>query len=608
MRPVCRIPLISLTGLLALAPLASANAAEPASAQALNLPALFSPESHGPAPRWRYVQLPGMEFLSCANDGWTLEFIDRTWRLNQRLDEFVPPQLRFNQSTPTSFVLYGVTGKPADMQEIVRDMQHAPHGRESVDYPSFATATVRLLPNYRFWDQGEQAVMFLVKQDSDSSGRSFVSLPYVRYLLENRTPPLPRWFVDGMLALHQISSLETQPIYRPSADSELAGWQLGNARETAASNPIAYVSTLVRIPRYMFGIDSMRQAAKDPHWRPPLLPMAELFSAPPPKGDGAPGTDTRGANGAGERNQRYIRWWSQSALFIHWAFHRGEGAPRAAFWEFVERASTGPVTEAMFKEYFGLDFESADKALADYYPAAREQIQMNHHGSPEPPAVTLHDATPAEVGRLKGNLERLEIGYVKEKYPALAPRYLAQARQTLRQAYDQGSRDTGLLEVMGLCECDSGDDAAAQPLLEAAAKAGAVRPRVYYELARLKFQELRARDPAAKLDAAQTSDLLALLSSARSKSPPLSAGYELTALVWLQSAVTPGRADLAVLDEGVHFFPADLRLINFASVLFAASGFRDEALQLVRLGLQTAPSGPDRTRFLKLESVLTSHP
>jgi hypothetical protein len=177
----------------------------------------------------------------------------------------------------------------------------------------------------------------------------------------------------------------------------------------------------------------------------------------------------------------------------------------------------------------------------------------------------------------------------------------------MRRAYDQGSRDPGLLEVMGLCECDGGNDAAARPFLEDAAKAGAVRPRVYYELARIEFQELRAPRTAPKLDASQTSQLLALLSSARSKSPPLADVYELIASIWLQSGVTPGRADLAVLEEGVRLFPADLRLINFSSVLYAANGFRDDALHLLEIGLRAAPDGPDRTRFLKLQAVLSAH-
>ena len=614
MKTLWQLPVIFRTGLLALgvlAPVTPANAVEPSTpTQTLNLPALFSDESHGPAPRWRYAQLPGMEFLSCCSDDWTTEFIDRTWRLNQRLDEFLPAQLRLNLAVPTTFVLYGVAQKPVDLQEIVTEMQRRPHGQEGVDYATFADLTVQQLPNFRFREQDEQAMMFLTKLNLGGTGRMFLSLSYVRFLMENRTPPLPRWFVDGMIALYQISSLETAPIYTLSSDGDLPGWQASEAHETATTPKPAYFSVLVRVPVWMFGSNVRHRLAADPHWKPPFLPMAELLSTPPPpNGDGVPGTNTSGRAGAGERNERYILWWSQSALFIHWAFHRGESQSREAFWKFVERASVEPVTEAMVKEYFGMGYSDMDKTLSEYFPAAvNDLVRMNLHGSPEPPSAALRNATDAEVGRIKGNLERLEIGYVKDKFPALAPKYLAQARHTLRQAYDQGARESGLLEVMGLCECDGGDDAAARPFLKAAAQAGAVRPRVYYELARIKFHELRSRDASAKLNAQQTAELLELLFSTRSKSPPLSGVYELIASVWLQSTVTPARENLAVLDEGIRFFPADLRLINFACVLYAASGFRDDALQLVRLGLRTAPGGPDRTRFLKLESVLTSHP
>ena len=41
----------------------------------------------------------------------------------------------------------------------------------------------------------------------------------------------------------------------------------------------------------------------------------------------------------------------------------------------------------------------------------------------------------------------------------LTPKYLEQARRTLKRGYDRDERDPRLLAVLGLCEIDAGNDA-----------------------------------------------------------------------------------------------------------------------------------------------------
>jgi len=49
-----------------------------------------------------------------------------------------------------------------------------------------------------------------------------------------------------------------------------------------------------------------------------------------------------------------------------------------------------------------------------------------------------------------------------------------------------------LLAVMGLCECDAGNDSGARELLASAVQAQVIRPRAYYELTRIRYAEAMA--------------------------------------------------------------------------------------------------------------------
>jgi hypothetical protein len=576
----------------------------PSTSRVVMLPPIFVEESRVSAPEWRYAKLPQMEFLSCCDNVTTEQLIGRIHQLNQRLEVFLPAQFRVKLTVPVTYVFYGETQQPVDLKEMVAALPHplAPPGAPPVTAEAL---TVRYLPNFRFWEQDELAVFFVLKDDAVGAGNIYLSPAYIRHVMENRTPALPRWFIDGMMALYQDSSVEVDPIY--SGFSRSGGTMSYGPQLSGPKLPSG--SALVRLPRWMFGFPTTVLFNKDRHWKSNLQPLSDLFATPPPRGDGLPGADTNGIDQTVEANRRYIRWWSQSALFIHWALHRGEGDARAAFWKFVEQASVEPVTEKMFEQYFGLNYAETEQALIKYLPAAvQTAVQLDSHDSSEMPPVDLHIASNAEIGRIKGNLERLEIAYVRAKYPELTPKYLAQARHTLRQAYDHGARDPGLLESLGLCECDAGNDPAALPFLEAAVQAGAERPRVFYELARIKYQSLVAANSAAKFSSRQTSGLLELLFSARMQSPPLPQVYELIAGVWLQSTLSPTRDNLAVLDEGLRLYPENLRLIYFTAVLNASHGFSDQAVALINLGLKLAPEGPDRTRLLKLQSAMAAAP
>ena len=249
--------------------------------------------------------------------------------------------------------------------------------------------------------------------------------------------------------------------------------------------------------------------------------------------------------------------------------------------------------------------------LSDYLPSAvRSGFRLDVIDELKLPPIRPRKATETEVARLKGDWERLEIIGVKARHPELALRYVEQARRTLMRAYDLGERDPRLLAVIGLLFCDIGDDATARPHLEAAVADGVVRPRVYQELARIRFAEGRAA-PAGdqgRLSEMQVREVLVLLNQARKQAPPLAGVYLLTGAVWGQSAVAPTRDELAVLGEGVRLHPHDLKMIFNAAVLYAHHGFTEEATAFLEQGLREAGDTPMQRSFERLRAALLATP
>jgi hypothetical protein len=211
---------------------------------------------------------------------------------------------------------------------------------------------------------------------------------------------------------------------------------------------------------------------------------------------------------------------------------------------------------------------------------------------PEPPPVTLREATEAEIGRIKG--ETLILAGHK---PA--------ARLALIAPYIRGERDPALLASIGLIERLLNDDVKARKFLEAASAAKAVRPRAYLELARLRYAEAIAQ-PAAegKLDATQTASVLTPLFTARSQPPPMPEVYELIGQAWSSCALTPSAAHLAVLDEGVRLFPRNLSLIYTNAALKVKAGLVAEALSVITLGQRLSTDATMRTKFEALKASL----
>lgn len=539
----------------------------------------FMVEEAAKGPPWRYAQSGEFEILSRCNDATTRSLTETYHRLHRLLTLILPKSLQVHHAVPKTVIYYDEELRPAASQEIIRQMLRGANeavpppddiagigGRGVRGFaPSPQPRRYTFLPNMRLWDKDAMAIFAIVRAGEFDADNMYLTPDYVSYLVRNRTPTLPGWFIAGLLGLYP---------------------QVKFYRETLRLEPAVWISSA-----------ETSVLKDDPKKARALLPIAPFL-----RGDASANQQTK------EENLRV--WASQAELLVRWGVDPRAEARRAGFWKLVERSAGELPTENLVVECLGLDFAGLTAELAAFLPTAvRKEVTLRHSTPTTPPPLALRNATDGEIARIKGDWERLEIEYVRRRYPDLAEKYVEQARRTLHRAYDRDHRDPRLLAILGLCEVDAGNDAGAREFLEAAARLEVVRPRAWYELARLRMRE-RVAAPAVdgKLSATQAAEVLTPLFTARKQAPPIPEVYELIADVWSVCVITPTAGHLAVLAEGVGLFPRRTSLVLRAASLYAAHGPATEAAAFIALGQRIAENDEDRARFAELQSRLPSAP
>lgn len=536
----------------------------------------FIVEEATKGPPWRYAEAMGYEVLSRCSDGVTRRVVEAHYNLHQLLAEILPPSLQVTMTVPRTLILYDEELQPAASQEVIARMLRPEPGFVSDEPAAFPGGRgmrvsvapprrVNFLPNLRLWDRDGMAVFMIVRQDDINAERLSLTHDYVSFLVKTRMPTLQPWFISGFLTLHR--------------ELEQGGGRLALDAMEWISEPLT------------------QALKKDAKSAVPPRPLAEFFSnrfAPRPP-DAA--------------YEPIKLWQAQALLFVRWGLDPAGGERRAAFFRFVERSAVEGSTEAVFQDCFGFDFAAAGAALETYLATAvRRSIAFKPEKFAKLPPMALRNASDGQIGRIKGDWERLEVPYVKAISADLAQKYVEQARRTLKRAYDRGERDPQLLAVMGLCEADAGNDARAREYLEAAAAIGEMRPRANHELARLRLAEFRQAPEGTdgRISAGQAAEVLKPLFAARGAKPPLPEVYELIAETWACTAARPTRGHLAVLDEGVRLFPRRTALVLRSAELYLGQGFTAEATAMLDVGTLIADDDTARARIATLREKLAT--
>jgi hypothetical protein len=581
----------SLIG-LALVTVLTAAGPEPKTADPIiELPKFVVTDSRElpPPESWRYTRLPGFEVLSNASDRATQQLLKDFEMFRQALNVVWPMPQAMN--TPVLLILCGRGGKFESFVPAKTDAG-----------PAVARASVYLKGRERsaIVIDVESTVINLASPDFDdpASGVDSTQLSiehnkqlyreYVHYLLSRSQPRLPAWFEEGMAQI--VMAMQFNPKWIEFGRIHDANTVSAVAGMTASVNAMAAAQQETSDDGLGTSVEAMASApAEDRDFNAALMhralmPMAKLLAVGH--------DDPIAVNPLGNNV-----WAKQCYAFVHMGLFGERGQWRKPFSEFLVRSTREPVTEAMFKDCFKMSFRDMGIQLRGYVEYTNYESQIyraKDKGSfLEAAAVELRDATPAEVGRIKGQAMLLAGNTAGARTEFIAP-------------YIRGDRDPQLLTALGLSEHQAGKDDRARKFLDAAVAGKSSDPDAYLQLAKFRFADAEAAPAAAggRFSTEQLSAITSLLLTARTLPPPNPETYDLLAETLARSSVRLQRPDLAPLVEGVQRFPGHLKLVYATAALCADAGLIDSAHSLVDYGLGHAPDPATKALFQRLQAAL----
>jgi hypothetical protein len=611
---LCRTITLTLLGLV---PLAVSAAGE---APVTMLPPLLVREHRNTGPAWRYTSAAGIEVLSRGDDRLTSAFVTAFLRRQAELGELLPPLLQLRQSVPLQLILITPAVEKTMNEELVRTMQAQAKPNTSGYVTSAASALqvyrlVRTIPQLTLSDAESTGIICTLedrrgpvqaggdsenffknlRDDGSYHGMNFTP-GRIGSILGGRLPLLPSWFKSGFLAffreitwtdaeniqaipVHWISDNLTRQIRRNAPNSNAADLTLANSDQVKGVN----------------GFELSYAPSVSDNARLVLLPMRKFLDGP--LGGATPFT-------AEESNL----WTAQASLFFHWAYSRPER--RRAFWKFVDLSSRQGASDPLIRQCFGVDARGLERELLAYLPTAvKAPLVLIDPATIKVPSFGLRNATDVEAARIKGDMGRKEIAYVKDSAPLSVTQYVDQVGRVLNGPVEDSERDPAELAVLGLFDCDLGKYDDAFPLLEEAAAAHVPRPTLYVELAKIRRDHAIAQPSGAgrKLGPDQLAAILDPLRESRRYAPGQAEAYLLTLATWNQAAVTPSHESLSFLREGTELFPDNFDVVSGTAQLYHDNGFGTEAVQIIDRALAgLAPDSMTRGRLVEFRSQIAA--
>jgi tetratricopeptide (TPR) repeat protein len=504
---------------------------------------------------WNYFSVPGFEVISHCPDSFNETYARALQLATAARLAVLPANFWGELPTPMKMILYNrrperregfSRGSPIDLNWVSGDGGSVGSGTVVHSYPVTVGDGDTYINCGNYWD---------VRTDSDD----FTVDPDSEIRLGTRVPKLPAWFVAGMEGQY---GLYPNCIIRTTAFS------------TAVVLPSAlWISTAETL--------AIQEEAKDKHRdardrrRRATLSLGLLFS---------------GAVPAEERDLGN----SEGALLVRWGLF-GSGN-RQAFLRFVDSASREPVTEDLFRKSFGFGYDEALARLDAYLPkAVTEPIVVSFAGPAEKP-LHVREASSMEIARIVGDWGRLEGRTIGMENLEYQQECMEQAERLFARVYRRGNSDPLFLATFGLYELQVGDDVRAREALEAATRAGVLRPRAYVELARLKLDDAlpSVEEGIGDLSASDFDEITGLLTTARVQMPSLLATYDVLARALEHAPMKPDGEHLRPMEEAMAMFPRNAALAYKLANLYRRLGMRDEAAAVINRALKFSDSDQDR--------------
>ncbi len=553
---------------------------------------------------WRYASTPGFEVLSNARDSRTHRLLDDFEKFNRAIAVVWPALQERMRAGEVPIVLCGGHDSFNEFAAAGSAGAEASQGMASLFLQSGERSAIVVNVENTIINLQTPSDVAATGDATDDSGQMLngtrIDLvrqfrrAYVHFLLSRFDPRPPPWLEEGLAQLlmgikfdakHiELAALEDPTSVSPEQRMNIVQSELG-ARSAGRPRP---------------GVPRARSSAPQAG-----VGGSGVAIAPNEEGDFSRNLRDRALMDfsemfAVERDSPTARspigstWANQCYAFVHMCLYGRGQIYNAAFIQFVTRLSTEPPSESLFEECFGKNYDEMGVELRGYVGVTDyKKIEMNARDPSwlsDVGPLALRDATQADIGRIKGKV-------------LLMTSQPDKAGRELTVAYARGERDPRLIAELGLFEKLQGNDSFALGLLESAAASKVSDPRLYLELARLRLAHFQPKPagPEFHLSAAQSSDVLALLFTARSQPPSMPDVYETMADTWRLGEGKVTRENLAVLEEGVRAFPRQVNLVYKTALLEADAGETENVAGLVDLGDKiTVPGSLERVRFDQL--------
>jgi tetratricopeptide (TPR) repeat protein len=509
---------------------------------------------------WDYFSVPGFEVISHCPDSFNETYARALQLATAARLAVLPANFWGELPTPMKIILYNrrperkegfSRGSPIDLNWVSGDGGSVGSGTVVHSYPVTVGDGDTYINCGNYWD---------VRTDSDD----FTVDPDSEIRIGTRVPKLPAWFVAGMEGQY---GLYPNCIIRSTAFS------------TAVVLPSAlWISTAETL--------AIQQEARDKHKdardrrRRATLSLSLLFS-------GAVPPDERDLGN------------SEGALLVRWGLFGSEY--RQAFLRFVDAASREPVTEDLFRKSFGFGYDEALARLDAYLPKAVTDPIVVSFTAPAEKPLHVREASSVEIARIVGDWGRLEGRTIGMENLQYQQECMEQAERLFARIYRRGNSDPLFLATFGLYELQVGDDVRAREALEAATRAGVLRPRAYVELARLKLDDAlpSVEEGIGDLGTADYEEVTGLLTTARVQMPSLLATYDVLARALEHAPAKPDGEHLRPMEEAMALFPRNAALAYKLANLYERLGMRDEAAAVINRALKFSDSEQDRALLVE---------
>jgi Flp pilus assembly protein TadD len=262
-------------------------------------------------------------------------------------------------------------------------------------------------------------------------------------------------------------------------------------------------------------------------------------------------------------------FYAQSWALVHYLMFGPRADGREALANYLNATRSGATIEDACRTAFGCGCDELQRAVSAHLASGDQRVVERPLGATETLQSTVAPATPLVV---ESALARLAIG----------SGHIELAQQHCERAVELAPTQPAGYELFaGLAE-ECGDGDAIRTASGRAIELGSKDAAVFLALGQ---EEIRAAGASGEISATQARRVTDLFVHALALNPHLQLAYEnfARALCSLDSA-TP--QDLALLDQGRQFFPADGEIILGQAMLAANRGARTEAMGLLREALR----------------------